>query len=151
MQHAGYFAKVKPFSIFLFYPVLLGQDGFCHLDETTPDFSITGYVNVTSGDNAALKVALAQHGPMSVSIDAGHRSLSFYSRGVYYEKDCNNTPEGLDHSVAAVGYGELNGEPYWLIKNSWSTYWGNDGYVLMAQRDNNCGVATMPTYAVPKK
>ncbi len=26
---------------------------------------------------------------------------------------------------------------------------GNDGYVLMAQKDNNCGVATSPTYAVP--
>ena len=71
------------------------------------------------------------------------------SSGVYYEPECNNTPEGLDHSVLAVGYGELNGQRYWLIKNSWSTYWGNDGYVLMSQKDNNCGVATMPTFVIP--
>ena len=53
--------------------------------------------------------------------------------------------------MLAVGYGELNGEGCWLIKNSWSTYWGNDGYVLVAQRDNNCGIAMAPTFVVPKQ
>lgn len=57
-----------------------------------------------------------------------------------------NKLEDLDHAVLAVGYGTLNGEPYWLIKNSWSTYWGNDGYVLMSMKDNNCGVTTDATY-----
>jgi C1A family cysteine protease len=56
--------------------------------------------------------------------------------------------DDLDHAVLAVGYGTLRGEPYWLIKNSWSTYWGNDGYVLMSQKGNNCGVATSPTYVI---
>ena len=35
------------------------------------------------------------------------------------------------------------------VKNSWSTYWGNDGYVLMSQKNNNCGVATDATYVLP--
>lgn len=59
-----------------------------------------------------------------------------------------NTPDGLDHAVLAVGYGTMNGQGYWLVKNSWSNYWGNDGYILMAQKNNNCGVLTAPTYAI---
>lgn len=57
-----------------------------------------------------------------------------------------NKTDDLDHAVLAVGYGVLDGEPYWLVKNSWSTYWGNDGYVLMSMKDNNCGVTTDATY-----
>lgn len=60
--------------------------------------------------------------------------------------DVENGPDDLDHAVLAVGYGVLDGQPYWLVKNSWSTYWGNDGYVLMSMKDNNCGVATGATY-----
>lgn len=57
-----------------------------------------------------------------------------------------NAAESLDHAVLAVGYGKLDGKDYWLIKNSWSNYWGNDGYILMSQENNNCGVMTAPTY-----
>jgi len=131
------------------YGPYLGQDGYCHVNKSEMGLKIKSWVNVTSGDVDALKVAIASHGPVSVAIDASHKSLSFYSNGVYYEKECNNDVAGLDHAVLAVGYGELNGEKYWLVKNSWSTYWGNDGYVLMSQKNNNCGVATAATYVVP--
>ncbi|XP_010280813.1 PREDICTED: digestive cysteine proteinase 2-like, partial [Phaethon lepturus] len=107
---------------------------------------ITGYVNVTSGNITAVKAAIYKHGPVAVSIDASHRTFSFYSNGIYYEPKCGES--ALDHAVLAVGYGVLQGETYWLIKNSWSTYWGNDGYILMAMKDNNCGVATEATYPI---
>jgi len=133
------------------YGPYLGNDGFCHMNDSNIEigFQIKGYVNVTSGDLDAMKVAIAKHGPLSIGIDASHRSLSFYSSGIYYEPECDNTPDGLDHAVLAVGYGELNGQKYWLVKNSWSTFWGNDGYVLMSQKDNNCGAATAATFVIP--
>ncbi|XP_035284640.1 digestive cysteine proteinase 1-like isoform X1 [Anguilla anguilla] len=123
-----------------------GQNGFCHHNQSEMTARMRSYTNVTSGDANALKVALFKQGPVAVSIDAGHRSFVFYNNGVYFEPACGNKTEDLDHAVLAVGYGALNGEPYWLVKNSWSTYWGNDGYVLMSMKDNNCGVATDATY-----
>ncbi|XP_033013777.1 digestive cysteine proteinase 1-like [Lacerta agilis] len=125
-----------------------GQNGYCHSNETQLVGKLKGYVNVTSGNRTALKAAIYKHGPVSVSIDASHRSFSFYSSGVYYEPKCANKRGQLDHAVLAVGYGVLQGELYWLVKNSWSTYWGNDGYILMSMKDNNCGVATDATFPI---
>jgi len=130
------------------YGSYLGADGYCHYNSSNIVIGarIASYVNVTSGDEQALKMAIANQGPVAVGIDASHKSLSFYSSGVYYEPDCKSGPDDLDHAVLAVGYGDLNGEPYWLVKNSWSTYWGDDGYVLMSRKDNNCGVTTDATF-----
>ncbi|XP_073986481.1 C1 family peptidase 26-29-p [Rhodnius prolixus] len=128
------------------YGGYLGQDGYCHIDKVQLTAKITGYVNVTSNDENALRLAIFKHGPISVAIDADHRSFSFYSNGVYYDPECKNKVDELDHAVLAVGYGKLNGKDYWLVKNSWSNLWGNDGYVLMSAKDNNCGVMTTPTY-----
>lgn len=130
------------------YGPYYGQDGYCHIDNVTMSAPIKGYVNVTSGDADALKVAVVRHGPISVAIDASHRTFSFYANGVYYDPKCGNTTDTLDHAVLVVGYGSLYGKPYWLVKNSWSNYWGNDGYVLISQENNNCGVTLDPTYVV---
>ncbi|CAK1590692.1 unnamed protein product [Parnassius mnemosyne] len=94
------------------------------------------------------ELAIFEHGPISVGIDASHKSFEFYSHGVYFEPRCKNRIEDLDHAVLAVGYGTLNGLKYWLIKNSWSNLWGDNGYVLMSSLDNNCGVETVPTYVL---
>ncbi|XP_019368054.1 PREDICTED: digestive cysteine proteinase 1-like isoform X2 [Gavialis gangeticus] len=128
------------------YGPYLGQNGYCHSNQSEPVAKVAGYLNVAAGNATALKAALYKHGPVAVNIDASHKSFAFYSSGVYYEPACGNELNELDHAVLAVGYGVLQGESYWLIKNSWSTYWGNDGYILMAMRDNNCGVATAATY-----
>nr|XP_054772774.1 crustapain-like [Lytechinus pictus] len=129
------------------YGHYLGQNGRCHYDKSMAKASIKKYFNVTSGDQKALKKALATKGPIAVGIDAALPSFSFYSYGTYYDNACGNTTDDLDHAVLAVGYGtDSNGQDYWLIKNSWSTHWGNNGYVTISMKDNNCGVATAATY-----
>lgn len=65
-----------------------GQDGFCHAHDNNVTLTapVNAWYNVTRGDPVALKVALLKHGPISVAIDASHRTFSFYSNGVYYEQ-----------------------------------------------------------------
>lgn len=67
------------------YGGYLGQDGYCHIDKVKLVAPITGWVNVTQNDHDALKLAIIKHGPISVAIDASHKTLSFYSHGVYFE------------------------------------------------------------------
>ncbi|XP_059084138.1 cathepsin L-like, partial [Tigriopus californicus] len=90
-----------------------------------------GFVDVPQGDEEKLKEAVATIGPVSVAIDASHESFQFYSHGVYDEPECD--PSALDHGVLVVGYGSDNGSDYWLVKNSWSTKWGDAGFIKMAR------------------
>ena len=70
---------------------------------------------MTKGDEYALQIAVATVGPISIAIDASHRSFQLYKSGVYYEPECSNVTS--DHAVLIVGYGDLGDEPYWLVKN----------------------------------
>lgn len=118
--------------------------GKCNFNASNVGATDTGFVDIPSGDEQSLKAALASVGPISVAIDAGHSSFHFYYKGVYDDPACSSTK--LDHGVLAVGYGTEDGQDYWLIKNSWATVWGDQGYVKIARKDNLCGVATKASY-----
>lgn len=45
-----------------------------------------------------------------------------------------------DHAVLVIGYGEENETPYWIIKNSWGTLWGDDGFMKISMKNDLCGV-----------
>jgi C1A family cysteine protease len=62
-----------------------------------------------------------------------------YKSGVLNNTNCGvNT----DHDVLAVGYGVENGENYWLVKNSWGTSWGENGFIKIAavEGEGICGI-----------
>ncbi|XP_071491162.1 cathepsin L-like peptidase [Diadema antillarum] len=122
-----------------------GTDGQCHFSKSGVGATCTGYSYIASGNESALKEAVATVGPISVSIDARHMSFRHYESGVYNEPDCNSVQ--LGHAVLAVGYSSDNGDDYWIVKNSWGTSWGMEGYVWMSRNKNNqCGIATRATY-----
>ena len=71
------------------YGRYLGINGVCKQNFTEKYF-LQDWVNIPSGDLAALKVALFEEGPISVGIDASHPSFAFYNQGVSFdtEFDC---------------------------------------------------------------
>ncbi|XP_063620640.1 procathepsin L-like [Cydia splendana] len=123
------------------------QDGYCNIENMTTTYKIRGWTDVTPLSEQALKIALINHGPLSVSIDA-EDAFTHYDGGILYDTECKYSKDDMNHEVTLVGYGEKDGEPYWIIRNSYGPYWGIDGYVHISTRNNNCGVMTEPTYVV---
>ncbi|XP_076307720.1 procathepsin L-like [Tachypleus tridentatus] len=122
------------------------EDDRCRFHKKTVGATVTGFVDLPHGDEMKLQEAVATVGPVSVAIDASHESFQFYSSGVYDEPECSS--EELDHGVLVVGYGENEqGLQYWLVKNSWNTTWGDEGYVKMRRnKSNQCGIASQASY-----
>ncbi|CAH0701962.1 unnamed protein product [Spodoptera exigua] len=127
------------------YGPYTNKDGECNIKNMTTTYPIRGYVDVTPLSVGALKVALVNHGPLSVSVHVTE-TFSKYSSGIFYDTECNQLH--LNHEVTLVGYGERDGDTFWILKNSWGPQWGIGGYMYISSRDNICGVATEPTYVV---
>jgi len=128
------------------YPYTSGTTlkiGTCKYTTANSGGTLKSYSNVKSGDESALQTAVYA-GPTSVAIDASKASFQMYKSGVYYAPTCSST--NLDHGVLTVGWGVDSGDDYWIVKNSWGTTWGQQGYIWMSRnKDNNCGIATMAT------
>ena len=128
------------------YPRIDG-DYSCKFDGSKRVVKISGYGKVKEMDEEDLTDKIATEGPTSVAIDAGHISFQLYSSGIYYEPHCSSTR--LDHFVLAVGYGVVEDAEYYIVKNSWGTTWGENGYIKMSRnRNNNCGIATRALWAI---
>lgn len=110
---------------------------------------INACMDVPANNQLALKEAVAR-GPVSIAIEADTRVFQMYSGGVITGSACGTN---LDHGVLIVGYGEENGIKYWLVKNSWSNTWGDQGYIKIERSDSEndpgvCGIAMQPSFPV---
>jgi len=121
------------------------QSTSCGEKYDTP--SKPSYYSVPADNEADLQTASAS-GCVSVAIEANQFAFQYYSSGVL-TGTCGTS---IDHAVLVVGYGNLDGQDYWLVKNSWGSSWGLEGYVLICRNCNDngaegeCGIDMYPAY-----
>nr|XP_045012227.1 cathepsin F [Jaculus jaculus] len=131
--------------------------------ETEDDYSYQGHVQACSFSAQMAKVYindsvelsqneqklaawLAQKGPISVAINAF--GMQFYRHGIAHPLRPLCSPWLIDHAVLLVGYGNRSNIPFWAIKNSWGSDWGEEGYYYLHRGSGACGVNTMASSAV---
>ncbi|GAB2231366.1 hypothetical protein Droror1_Dr00010372 [Drosera rotundifolia] len=126
------------------YPYAGSELGRCY--NGRPAVTIKTFLWVANNNETVMQRAVAYQ-PIAINLESKSFGFRFYSGGVFTGPCGTKT----DHVVAAVGYGTTSqGDPYWLIKNSWGTKWGEDGYMRIlrnvADPRGLCGLATYPVF-----
>lgn len=130
------------------YPYETMQGTCDHEKESIYAAQISAFEDVPTNNEEALLQAVANQ-PVSIALDGSGQNFQFYKSGVFME-ECGTR---LTHAVTAIGYGTSDdGTKYWLMKNSWGTRWGENGYMRI-QRDTGapeglCGLAQKASYPV---
>ena len=106
-----------------------------------------GSFNITEGDEVELKDAIYFNGSVSVAYQVVDDFRNYHS-GVYTSDSCHNSTSDVNHAVVAVGYGTdaATGLDYWLIKNSWGTDFGEQGFFQIQRGVNMCGIAVCNSF-----
>eukprot|EP00933_Yihiella_yeosuensis_P060928 TRINITY_DN63731_c0_g1_i1.p1 TRINITY_DN63731_c0_g1~~TRINITY_DN63731_c0_g1_i1.p1 ORF type:complete len:699 (-),score=103.00 TRINITY_DN63731_c0_g1_i1:175-2271(-) len=91
-------------------------------------------------------MAELQRGPIACAIATPEDFCNFVGDGIY--QDLVGKAK-IDHLISVVGYGEENGQKYWVIRNSWGTYWGNYGFAKVARGINNIHIESDCAWATP--
>jgi len=128
-----------------------GRDGSCRAQPSKFAAKVTGEVNITEGAENDLLDAITNAGPVAIAFQVVSDFQSYRS-GVYDSTRCKKGPMDVNHAVLAVGYATdaASGKPYWIVKNSWGTSFGIQGYFYMVRNKNMCGIATCASYPLTK-
>ena len=122
-----------------------GKQGMCKEKGAAIGATLKNF-GFVSNDEKQIAAALVKYGPLSIGIDAAY--MQTYVKGVACPWLCNK--KELDHGVLIVGYGaegfapiRLHRMPFWTIKNSWGTGWGEEGYYRICREKSACGLNSM--------
>jgi cathepsin L len=121
------------------------KDGKCKYSASKGKVKVYGYKNV-AGNNTAMMSAINKQ-PIAVAINCSSLSFQSYSSGVLSGSCSKET----NHIVVAVGYNSTATEPYWIVRNSWGTDWGNKGFIWMTQNGGSkgqCGINSYVNYPI---
>jgi len=125
-----------------------GFNGQCKFEKAKVHVTVPfGSYNITEGDEKGLQESLFTAGPISVAFEVASDFFQYRS-GIYESTKCRNTTDKVNHAVLAVGFGHdaAKNVDYWIVKNSWGTIWGEEGYFRIKRGVNMCGIAVCASY-----
>uniref|UniRef100_A0A8C5YAV6 Cathepsin O n=2 Tax=Microcebus murinus TaxID=30608 RepID=A0A8C5YAV6_MICMU len=116
------------------------QNGLCHYFSGSHfGFSIKGYYAYDfSEQEDEMAKALLTFGPLVVIVDAV--SWQDYLGGII-QHHCSSGE--ANHAVLITGFDKTGSTPYWIVRNSWGSSWGVDGYAHVKMGSNICGIADL--------
>lgn len=90
---------------------------------------------------------IMEHGPVEGAFTV-YEDFPTYKSGVY----AHHTGTALGgHAIRVLGWGEENGEKYWLCGNSWNSDWGDNGFFKIKRGTNECGIEGEMVGGVPQE
>lgn len=83
------------------------------------------------------------YGVVVAAVEAGS-AFEAYSGGIYQDSNitCSSNPcyyTPTNHIIALVGWNDNGGDGYWILRNSWGTYWGESGYMRIKFTSSHVG------------
>jgi len=123
-----------------------GEDGTCAFTKSEVYARVSSFDYACSNsDETQLLQNAYTYGPTSICVDAS--SWSDYQGGVMTAWECAWI-DILDHCVQVVGWNLNAATPYWIVRNSWGSDWGEGGFIRLAYGQNTCGMAEEATYVI---
>eukprot|EP01137_Pigoraptor_chileana_P019290 Opistho-2@80132 len=95
---------------------------------------------------AAMMAEIYARGPIACGLDAT-TELEAYTGGLFRDTTGVTT---ITHSVEIAGWTVIDGAKAWIGRNSWGSYWGDNGWFYIVRGENNLGIETLCDWAVPK-
>jgi len=124
-----------------------GADSPCDASSVKPVATIDGYIKLDANNATQLQAAIANAGPIAISVAAGGL-FQLYGGGVFNTNGACGWD--IDHAVVAEGYGvdASSNLGFWLVRNSWGGFWGEAGYIRLFRKTDGsaelCGTDTTP-------
>lgn len=112
----------------------------CESDSSKYVVTVSDFYYLSNED--AMESHVYSKGPISVCVDA--TTWPTYEGGIM--SDCGKE---VNHCVQAVGLNTK--EDYWIVRNSWGTDWGENGYIYLKAGENTCDITYLPTYVAVSK